>query len=130
MNLDNLASMFDGDLKTRWTTGRAQAFRDEVRITLAEPATITRVEMDLGEFRRDAPRSLRVAVIPESGNPEIVWEDTTAGFALTAALADPIRIPLTLNLASRVRGREIVLRALSAHGTFAWSIAEIRIFGE
>jgi hypothetical protein len=127
---DSAPLLFDGDLTTRWSTYRAQAFRDEVRVTLAEPATVTRVEMDLGPFRRDAPRSLRIAVIPESGNPEIVWEDTTAGFALTAALADPLRIPLTLNLASRVRGDQIVLRALSAHDRFAWSIAELRVFGE
>jgi hypothetical protein len=126
----NASLMLDGDVTTRWESAGPQAVGDEVRVRLAEPATVTRLEMDLGIWHGDYPRRLRVAVVPASGGPPVtVWEEATIGETILALLDDPYRTPITIDIAGAPRGSELVLTVTTGHVEMSWTIAELRLFG-
>ena len=125
----HVAEMIDGDLTTRWQTPFHQMGGNQVVVALDHPATLSRVELDLGEFKDDYPRRLRVSV-EEPGRPSVtVWEGRTMGVAMIAALTDTRRMPLVFDLAPIARGRQVILTVLDGHPEFSWSIAELKVFG-
>jgi hypothetical protein len=122
------ADMIDGDLSTRWLAPFHQTAGNQVTIRLDRPAALSRLEMDLGEFKDDYPRKLRVTV-QDPQSPVTVWEGRTTGTAMIAALTDRRRMPLVFELAPQIRGRELILTVLDDHPELSWSIAELRVFG-
>jgi hypothetical protein len=119
----------DGDFSTRWEAVADQERNDQVRLTLAAPATLTRVELDLGNYGLEYPRRLRVSVGRDRASVTPVWEGKTAGLALLGALKDRHAMPITIDLPPGTVGQEILLSLLEEHPTFSWSIAEIRVYG-
>ena len=122
-------SMTDGRLDTIWQTPIHQSKGDEVTITLDRPTVISRLEMDLGVAFFDYPRWLRISVVGDGPAPTVVWEGATMGSAVRAALTDHARMPMVIDVASKVLGQKVVLTLLEDHATFPWSIAEVRVFG-
>ena len=124
------ADLQDDDPVTRWAAVPDEQSNDHVFVTLAEAAPITRVELDLGSYGLEYPRNLRVSVGPDRASLSPVWEGRTAGLALLGALKDHRRMPITIDLPPGTVGRELQLTLLEEHPTFAWSIADLKIFGK
>ena len=120
--------MTDGDITTRWVTPKGQLTGDQVTIDLDHTSRLSRVELSLGGFRGDYPRRLRVDVADGGAPPQTVWEGSTAGLTMLAAMADPARTPLTIDLPAGTAGRSIVLTLLSDEAKAGFSIAELRVF--
>jgi hypothetical protein len=126
---DTRPAMTDLDPRTRWTTPKPQHSGDHVTLTISQSGVLSRLEMDLGRFHGDYPRRLRVSVIDGDHAPMTVWEGSTAGLALQAALVDPAMTPLTIDLPPGTHGHTIVLTLLADELKMSWSIAEIKLFG-
>lgn len=126
----HVGALTDGDLGTRWQTVRHQAAGDELRISFERPATVSRLEMDLGSFADDYPRKLRISAVGDDPQPKVVWEGGAYGSAMLAALTDRHRMPLCFDFTPQVRLRELILTLLDGQPDLAWSIAELRVFGE
>jgi hypothetical protein len=123
------AEMIDGDLTTRWLAQYRQSAGHQVTVTLDRPAEVSRLELDLGEFRNDYPRRLRVSVGGPGQPPATVWEGRTMGTAMIATLTDRTRMPLVFDLAPATHGRQLILTVLDDHPELSWSIAELKVFG-
>lgn len=121
--------MTDGSLSTRWQTIEHQAPGDEIVIAFDRPATISSVELDIGEFKEDYPRKLRVAIVDEQGATRILWQNSTTGLAMLAALNDPVRRALTIDLPASTPTRQLILTIVEGHPAYAWSIAELKVYG-
>jgi hypothetical protein len=127
--MGSLAGMTDGRLTTGWQTPMHQTAGDEVTIEFDRTVTVARIELDLGVFKEDYPRKLRVSVSEGSEKPQVAWEGSTTGLAVLATLEDRTRLPLNIDLPPATRGRRLVLTVTEGHQEFFWSIAELKIFG-
>src|SRR4030095_13913522 len=112
-----------------WQTPFHQAPDDEVVVTFDQAVTVSRIEMDLGEFRDDYPRKLRVSVMDDQHDAIPVWEGSTTGLAMLATIEDRARMPIVIHLPPSTRGRQLALTVVEGHPQFSWSIAELRVFG-
>ena len=122
--------MLDGDAGTFWSTGRPQQEGDALAIDLAQPATVSRLECDLGEYTLNYPRHLQVAVQDDANAPlRVVFDGTTAGLTVLAALADPKHVPLTIPLPPGTRAARIILTDTGRDMVFYWSISELKVYG-
>jgi hypothetical protein len=124
-----VSAMTDGLLTTRWQTPFHQSPGDEVIVTFDRPVTPSSVELDLGEFRDDYPRKLRISVLDDRQQSTQVWEGSTIGLAMLATLADRRRMPVVVHLPRPVQGRQLALTVVEGHPELSWSIAELRVFG-
>jgi hypothetical protein len=121
--------MRDGRLTTRWETAGPQSPGDQVALTLDRVATVSRLEFDLGEFRSDYPRKLRVSVSAGAATPTTVWQGPTAGMAVAGLLKDRVRVPISIEFPPGTQAQQITLTVLEGHPEYWWSIAEIRLYG-
>jgi hypothetical protein len=125
---EDTAALTDHNVKTRWETIGAQTPGEQIVVTFDRPATITRLEMDLGEWSNDYPRRLRIAV--GSGSGRVVWEGATSGLVVNALLKDHVRLPVAIDLPPGTEGQQLTLTVTEGHKVFSWSIAELRVFGK
>jgi hypothetical protein len=123
------SAMTDGRLETRWQTPFHQSPGDEVIVTFDRPVTPSSVELDLGEFKDDYPRKLRISVLDDQQQDTPVWEGSTVGLAMLATLADRRRMPIIVHLTRQVQGRQLALTVVEGHPELSWSIAELKVFG-
>jgi len=123
------SAMTDGQLGTRWQTPFHQAPGDEVVVTFDHQVAMSSVELDLGEFKGDYPRKLRVSVSEDGEKAAPVWEGSTTGLAMLATLEDRARMPLVIHLPASAHGRQLVLTVVEGHPELSWSIAELKVFG-
>jgi hypothetical protein len=121
--------LLDGDPMTLWETERDQTPGDQIVVTLARPATISRIELDLGPFPAAYPRRLRISA-GAIGSVAQVWEGKTAGLAMLGALEDGVNVPLRIDLPSTVVGQQVVLALVAEQPTISWSVSEIRVYGK
>lgn len=114
----------DGRRETRWTWEKQEP-GNAVKIDLGREITVSRLEFDLGlPMLGGYPRRLRVT--REDGTT--LWEGPTAGAAMLGALADPIGMPVVINLSTPSAARRLDLTLLTASKA-PWTIAEIRVYG-
>jgi hypothetical protein len=126
---ERVAALVDQDEGTFWTGTRGRS-PSGLRIEFQERVTISRVELDLGPGTFAYPEGVQVRAVDGSGSPPaIVWEGGTAGPAILAALRDPVRIPLALNLASRPATDRLIV-TFEENEKVAWRIAEVRVYGQ
>ncbi len=127
---EDTAALTDNNVKTRWETIGSQTPGDQIVVTFDRPATITRLEIDLGEFSNDYPRRLRLSVGGGAGPERVVWEGATSGLVVNALFKDHIRLPLAIDLPPGTDGQQLTLTITEGHKVFSWSIAELRVFGK
>jgi hypothetical protein len=121
-----LGDAIDHRTDTRWTS-LAQTAGDSLTIELVREAVVSRVELDLGRPMLDGyPRRLRIA---RDDDPAPLWEGPTAGAAMLGALADPIAMPVAIDVPAGPPCRKLRL-TLTASSRAPWTIAEIRVFGK
>jgi hypothetical protein len=126
---EEATAMRDGRLTTRWETAGPQSPGDQVTLTLDRLATVSRIEFDLGEFRSDYPRKLRVSVSGGDGAATTVWEGPTAGMAVNGLLKDRVRVPISVAFPPGTQAQQVTLTVVEGHKEYWWSIAEVRVYG-
>jgi hypothetical protein len=126
---DEVARMTDGDRVTRWHTGGPQAATNELTLDLGSVRQIGGVEQALGGYVADFPRSLIIETSVDRASWVAAWSGETAHLALSAALEQPLEIPLRFPFEPRP-GRYIRLRQVGSDPIYYWSIAELKVIGE
>jgi hypothetical protein len=126
---DLVGFMMDGDRVTRWHTGGPQAPTNEVIVDLGLERHVLGVELDIAGYVADFPRALTIEVSRERVTWFPAWSGDTALMAFSAALEQPLDVPLRFPL-ERLPARYVRLRQTGTEKIFYWSIAELRVYGE
>jgi hypothetical protein len=125
---DLVGRMTDGDLITRWHTGGPQGPTNEITVDLGAPHQVCGVEQEIGGYVADFPRMLTVETSVDGVSWSPAWSGDGAIVALTAALEQPLAIPLRFPFDARL-ARYVRLRQTGSDHIYYWSIAELRIYG-
>ncbi len=115
---------WDGDLTSRWSTGRPMRPGDGFELRLAEPAVVSGLVLDSSPSPNDWPRGLQVYL---SGDGEH-W-DRVADLSEAEAEARQEAGELTVTFAP-ARVRAIRLRQKGETDYWWWSLHELRLLGE
>jgi hypothetical protein len=123
-----LPRMTDGDLVSRWDGRRGQQPGDSLTLDLGSARQVRGVELDIGGYVADFPRTLQI----ETSVDGVTWEERWAGSggvaALAGALLDARVMPLVFELEPRP-ARYIRMTQLGSDPVFYWTIAELKVFG-
>lgn len=123
-NEAQISSAVDGDLDTRWGTGKPQRPGMEVAIDFSEPTEVTRISLELGGFETDFPRRLRVDVEDASGSRRrLMTGDELFKVLYFIHESDCVDMPIPGGLY-----RKIILTQTGTDPVFDWSIAELKLF--
>ena len=125
---EDVPHALDGDLETRWSTGRPQAQGDELVIDLGRIQRVGGLELALGRFKADYPRDLQIEGSLDHLTWAPLWQGSTAGLAVGAAIENPRRLPLWIALAP-IDARYLRLRQLGRDQRFYWTVAELVVRG-
>jgi hypothetical protein len=126
----DVSSLHDGNLTTRWRVRPEETLNDRLEINLREAAPIESVQIDLGAYRTEYPRQLRLDIISDSGRPRTVWDGGAAGLAMFGVLSNYMSPTMTIDVVPSMVGRKIVLIVPVQHPPVAWSVADIRVIGQ
>lgn len=126
---EQVGLMFDGDLDTRWGSGKPQHPGMRIDVDFPTAKRITGVELEFGAFLHDAPRNLQIIGTKADGSTVSLFsmEQTRVYHDLmsqASSKADPM---WNIHFAPT----EVVKLSFLQHGTttvFDWSIAELRLF--
>jgi hypothetical protein len=124
-----VGNLTDGDLITRWHTGGPQDPTNELTIDLGSTRLVAGVEQQIGGYVADFPRELVVDTSVDGASWTSAWSGGTALVAFSAALEEPLTVPLRSTFDPRP-ARYLRLRQTGTEGIYYWSIAELRVFGE
>lgn len=123
-NQAQAALMDDDDLGTRWGTGKPQGPGMKVMITLKQPMKLSGLEILLGRWSTDYPRSLRIDVVESNGTVRPLYTpDSIRGIEYFADCRDKILVPLPTE---PILGIHVV--QMGKDTVFDWSIAELKLF--
>jgi hypothetical protein len=125
---DLVGRMTDGDRITRWHTGGPQDPTNEITVDLGTSRQVCGVEQEIAGYVADFPRTLTVETSVDGVSWSPAWAGDGAIVALTAALEQPLTIPLRFPFDARL-ARYVRLRQTGRDHTYYWSIAELRIYG-
>jgi hypothetical protein len=128
VNNDLGPAAFDGDLISRWHTGRPQAPGNAVTVDLGQPHTVDGVVLEIGGYVADFPRELHVETSSDRGTWTPAWSGETALIAFSVAFERPRTMPLAFTFQPRP-ARYMRLRQEGSDDVFYWSIAELRVLG-
>ena len=123
-----VGSLTDGDRITRWHTGGPQAPTAELVVDLGAPQQVTGVEQQIAGYVADFPRALTVDTSVDGSSWSPAWSGGTAMIAFSAALEDPLALPIRSTFEPRL-ARYVRLRQTGSDDIYYWSIAELRVFG-
>ena len=121
--------MIDGDVMTRWACGREQRPGDTFTVDLGSDQQVTGAELLIAGFVADFPRKLSIETSADAINWSTAWTGDTALVTMSAALEDPLNIPLPFPFDMR-RARYLRFTELANEDTYYWSVAELRIIGQ
>jgi hypothetical protein len=96
---------------------------------LTEPRDVCGVGLALGPFIGEFPRALGVAVSRDGENWMPAWNGMTAGLAVEAALRDPVRVDVRIDMPRQPSMRFVSLEQQGRDAEHAWGIAELQILG-
>jgi len=107
--------MIDGDLGTRWTSGRPMANGNTVTVDLGAARRFSRVVMDSAASANDYARGYQIAVSNDGASWTTVGSGTGSGAVITADV--PAQTARYLRITQ------------TGSTTWWWSIAELNLFG-
>lgn len=126
------ALAIDGDMNTRWSTGRPQQIGDKFILELRKPTNLTGVLLRLGTHASDFPRGIRIAGAGVDGkffeiasyprwDGALYWTET--GFPYFSAQSE-----VRLRFPERQEVKKLEFELLQGDSHFDWAIAEIKLF--
>lgn len=128
-NETSAGAMIDGDTETRWACGREQRPGDTFTVDLGSERRVTGVETLIAGYVGDFPRQLSIETSADGSNWSTAWNGDTAIIALSAALEDPLNIPMPFAFEPR-QARYLRLTELANEEIYYWSIAELHVIGQ
>jgi hypothetical protein len=126
---DRLPQAFDGDVRTRWLSGRAQEGDEWVLVEFPEPQSVAAVRIELDSWG-DYPRELIVEGRPvrSDGTAEEAFREFYRGPVLALMMAgvlrEPARAPVQIPLPAG-RLAALRLRQLGRAQPWFWSMNEL-----
>jgi hypothetical protein len=127
VNGDAVTKVTDGDRTTRWESG-PQDPRVMFEVDLGAVRAINALELKLGPFVEDFPRSMSIEASEDAASWREVWRGGSAGLTFVGAFTSPIDVPLRYEIPG-TRARYLRLRLLTSDETYYWSIAEMKVLG-
>lgn len=124
-----VGNMLDGDRVTRWHTGGPQDPSNEMVIDLGAERTVHGLVIEIAGFVADFPRVLTIETSIDGVAWSPAWSGGTALIALSAALEQPLTIPMPFPFTPRP-ARTIRLRQTGREAVYYWSVAELRVYGK
>jgi len=121
--------LLDGNLVTKWDAPADTRANVQFVITLKERSKIDAVQIELGPYRTEYPRRLRVEIGDEVGDLRTVWEGGTAGAAMLGVLSDSRSGTMTLEVLPSAVGQKVAITLIDRRPSLSSSIAEIRVLG-
>lgn len=122
----DLAAALDRDRATRWLVEPQRPGQwAEVDFGAVQPVAL--VELWLGRAVFDYPRHLVIALSRDAVEWTNVWEGSTVGEAVLAAIRSPLEVPLRFAFEPQPARFLRLSQTSDAGGT--WTIAELRVFG-
>ncbi len=122
----DLRSLTDGRLATQWITPGPQRRNEQLRVTLACVASIGSIGLsqDVATF----PRELAIEASPDGTEWQTLWQGTTGGLTMRAALRDPHT--MTTDFTVRANGiRHVRFRILRDDPIARWAVADLTVRG-
>ena len=123
---DRTRWLVDGDVTTDWSA--SQRTDADLVVDLGRARPLAQVVLAMGPFAPNFPRRLEVAVSRDRERWDVVWDAPVEPAIVRSALADPVRVPLTLPLGGR-DARYLRIRQTGRHQEYPWSIAELEVYG-
>jgi 4-amino-4-deoxy-L-arabinose transferase-like glycosyltransferase len=116
-------SAADCTVDTRWGSGKPQSPGMELSVRLSEPRVIRGLQYDLGAFRHDYPRGLRIILEALDGE-EVVLVDEVSWPGIRYLLEE--RSVLSFAFPPRTL-RGVRLQQTGSDPIFDWSVAELQL---
>jgi hypothetical protein len=129
INPAQLRTVLDRDIVTRWHANREQRPGDAFTADLGTSRLVNGVQMMIGGFNTDFPRSLSIDTSVDGTSWTPAWSGTTGLLALSAALDDPLTLAMPFAFEPRA-ARFVRLTETAPEEKYYWSVAELRIFGK
>jgi len=123
-----VGAMTDHDILTRWHAGREQRPGDSMTVDLGQPRTVHGAETLIGGYVADFPRHLSIETSLDGQLWSPAWGGGTAIMAFSAALADPLNVPLAFPFDPRA-ARYLRFTQTGSEQVYYWSVAELRVLG-
>lgn len=123
-----LPNMLDGNIVSRWSTGREQRRGDHFAVDLGAVHTVHGVRMLIGGFTTDFPRMMSIETSLDGGTWSPGWSGATGLLALSAALEDPLDVSMPFVLEPR-NARYVRFTERKSDEKYYWSVAELSILG-
>ncbi len=128
VNASLVGGMTDHDIITRWHAGREQRPGDSMTVDLGQPRMVHGAETLIGGYIADFPRQLSIETSLDGQLWSPAWSGGTAIMALSAALQDPLNVPLPFPFDPR-SARYLRFTQTGSEQTYYWSVAELRVLG-
>jgi len=123
-----VAALIDNDEATAWTGRTDTSIETSLRVTLQRASTISRLELDLGPEPLSYPKRVQVRLAGADDRAAVIWEGGTAGPAILAALRNPSRVPMALELSASSPVDQIIVTFDTDKTT--WKVTEMRVYGK
>jgi hypothetical protein len=127
VNQNLTMSMVDGDLATRWQSG-PQGEGMRVDVELASVQAVQGLDVSLGRFVEDFPRTLVIEVSQDGSSWQQVWKGGSAGLAVAAGFDPTGSTPMKYRFPP-TDARLVRMRLMSDDEIYYWSIAELKVVG-
>lgn len=121
---ETLGSIFDGNLETRYASGKAQSPDMWVEFSFIKPIKLSAVEYEVGEYIRDIPKSLRIVITDSADREhEICSQDKyhLIKYMLGQKFDFVLKFP-------PVFVKKIRFEQLGKDAKYDWSIAELGLY--
>ena len=123
-----VGAMIDHDITTRWHCGREQRPGDAFTVDLGSARQVNGAELLTAGFVGDFPRKLSIETSTDGEKWSQGWNGEGALIALSAALEDPLNVPMPFEFEPRP-ARYVRFTQLGTEDTYYWSVTELRIVG-
>jgi hypothetical protein len=115
---------FDGDIHTRWSTASPQQPGQGFSITFSVPRVLSALRYDIGAWRSDLPRGLKIELEDALGERAVVLSPTEWRGLRHITMRHP---EFTLRFMPRTV-RRVTLSLEGSDPVVDWSIAELELF--
>lgn len=124
-NAGDINAVADGDLDTRWHTGR-QDGGEEIVADLGALAHPTSVVLCLGTYSGQYPREMEVSISVDGRTWAAAWNGDTALLTYDGAVRSPRRVPIEIPLPG-TGARYVRLRQTGRDPARGWTIVELEV---
>jgi hypothetical protein len=127
-NPEQLLSVLDGDLRTGWSTRRAQTGHEWIQVEFARPRDVARIVFEsTREDRVDYPRHLVVDSIDRAGTAQRLYDGSALVPLVAGIVADGARNPIVIDLPPN-QSRVLQIAQTGSTTRRWWTIQELHLW--